>query len=114
MEVTSTLTLEANKRAPVGYRREARCLFFDECGKAFSLPENDLALSEHLLVAHRVLVDQPNLVSDMAEYLQYWRNKLSRGMPIQQFCSVVKADVVYKKQKQSKAKAGRTNQGNQS
>ncbi len=113
VQVTAPLTLEEVRREPVGYGREARCLHLAACGRTFRLPEGEADLLEHLLVAHRVLVSEPNMVSDLAGYLDYWRRKLeSGGASMAEFCSVVKADVVEKKQKgrrnKKKPEEGRT------
>ncbi len=57
---------------------------------------------EHLLVIHYVLICEPRRVADLAAYLDYWRSKVETGTHMQEFCSIVKADVV----KKHKAKGG--------
>ncbi len=105
--VTRPLTLDEREREPAGFRRTCRCLLHSQCGRTFDLPGGEEDLLEHLMLAHRVLISEPNKVSDLSAYLDYWRNKMESGnAAIGEFCSTVQASVVMAKKGKRKVGAG--------
>lgn len=54
------------------------------------LPKEEVAFLKHLLERHDFVLGEVNLISDLPEYVDYWRRKFQKA-PLSKYCTVMKA-----------------------
>jgi len=98
--ILEPLRLPEKENTPIFEEQEIICLL---CDDNYTLPSQQKDFLKHLLSEHKFVISDVNMISDLAAYIRYWKNKF-RSFSLTAYCTVMKADISLdsKKEKESK------------
>lgn len=88
MGITVPLSFPEKETSPfLDKERDIVCLL---CEDSFSHPQQEKEFLKHMMVEHRFVISEVQLIADLPSYVAYWRNKFIEAKVMTDYCTVIR------------------------